>query len=84
MLESHTNAQKTYSLISNKNLSQKIPSSGWHSRLGNLGQKGLKPTTCDVAHKKRNPKFSNFLKCKLEDSPHLKVTSTCSQSAGEQ
>ena len=59
MLESHTNAQKTYSLISNKNLSQKIPSSGWHSRLGNLGQKGLKPTPLVTSLTKNE--IQNFL-----------------------
>jgi len=59
MLESHTNAQKTYSLIFNKNLSQKIPSSGWHPRLGNLGQKGLKPTPLVTSLTKNE--IQNFL-----------------------
>jgi len=33
-----------YRLVSNKNLSQKIPSCGWHPEPSNLHQNGLKPT----------------------------------------
>jgi len=33
-----------YSLVSNKNLSHKIPSCGWHPGPGSLSQNGLKPT----------------------------------------
>jgi len=41
-LESWSRAQDSdYSLLSNKNLSQKIPSSDWHPGPGNLGLNGL-------------------------------------------
>jgi len=56
-----TSEDSDYSLVSNKNLSQKIYSSGWCSGPGNLGQNGLKPTPLMTSPtKKRNPKLSNF------------------------
>ena len=46
-LESQANQKlksADYSLVSKKHFSQKIPSSDWHLRPGNLSQNGLKPT----------------------------------------
>jgi len=52
-----------YSLASNKNSGQKIPSSGWHPRPINPEQHGLKPPPLMMSpKKKRNPKlFIYFL-----------------------
>jgi len=46
MLESLSNVRKDLdsSLVSNKNLSQKIKSSGWCPAPGNMSRYGLKPT----------------------------------------
>jgi len=49
------------SLVSNKNLSQKILSSGWCPELSKMGQNGLKPTSIVTSPTKNsNQKLFNF------------------------
>jgi len=45
-----------YGLVSDKNLSKKIPSSGWHPWPGNLNQNGLKPTPLTMSPTKNELK----------------------------
>jgi len=61
-----------YSLVSNKNLSQKVATGSWCPGPVNLSQNGLKPTPLmPLPTKKKKIQNFPFKKSKLENLPHL-------------
>ena len=57
-----------YSLESNKNFSEILPSNSWRPGLGEVGHLWHKSSTYDITHKKPAPPNQKFFfECKLQD-----------------
>jgi len=61
-----------FSLVSNKSLSEILPSSSLGLGTNEVGQKGLKNSTYDVTHKKLQTQDQKcYFHCRCEDLPNL-------------